>query len=331
MRFRQVPVGQVDWDALDKYDDRTPEQRKPWLEYLVSIGAGQPVVAILEDQGAELGWFTGMRRTMCGVPVLGSPLKGYNTAYMGLNLRPGVSRAAALRALARFALFDQKCLYVELSDIYCDLEAARSAGYEVTTSSGFVSDLTLSEEELFGRMTSACRRCIRKAEKVGVIIEEAEPDGFASEFHAQLTNVFSHQGLKPTYSEERVARLIEHVHPSGDLLLLRARTPEGQSIATGIFYGFGKYSGFWGNGSMRDMLHLRPNQALHWYAMRYWKNRGVRWHHWGGGGAYKQAYGPDALTYCRQFKSAVPGIVKLRKPAIDAYMALRKWRTAMRT
>src|SRR3546814_15089010 len=86
----------------------------------------------------------------------------------------------------------------------------------------------------------------------------------------------------PTYSRERVEKLIEHVHPSGSLLLLRARAPGGESIATGIFAGFGRYSTFWGNGSVTDMLHLRPNQALHWYAMRYWKARGVHLHAWGG-------------------------------------------------
>jgi hypothetical protein len=30
---------------------------------------------------------------------------------------------------------------------------------------------------------------------------------------------------------------------------------------------------------------------MHWYAMRYWKNRGVANHYWGGGGTYKVKYG----------------------------------------
>src|SRR3546814_6513200 len=93
----------------------------------------------------------------------------------------------------------------------------------------------------------------------------------------------------PTYSRERVEKLIEHVHPSGSLLLLRARAPGGESIATGIFAGFGRYSTFWGNGSVTNMLHLRPNQALHWHAMRYWKARGEHLHDWGGTGQDRQS------------------------------------------
>src|SRR3546814_11965359 len=89
-------------------------------------------------------------------------------------------------------------------------------------------------------MAGATRRCIRKAEREGVSIEEASPMGFAAEFHTQLIDVFSRQGLVPTYSQKRVQTLIDHVHPSGSLLLLRARAPTGESIAPGIFAGFGR-------------------------------------------------------------------------------------------
>ena len=51
---------------------------------------------------------------------------------------------------------------------------------------GFEVDLTLDEEKLFSRMSSACRRCIRKAEKEGVHVEEAHDVGFADDYFAQL-------------------------------------------------------------------------------------------------------------------------------------------------
>ena len=54
-------------------------------------------------------------------------------------------------------------------------------------------DLRRPEEEIFGGMTSACRRCIRKAEKVGVTIEEADDLEFADDYYAQLRDVFAKQ------------------------------------------------------------------------------------------------------------------------------------------
>ena len=43
---------------------------------------------------------------------------------------------------------------------------------------------------------------------------------------------------------------------------------------------------FWGNASWRSEQQWRPNEYLHWYALRYWKARGVTLFDWGGGGTY---------------------------------------------
>lgn len=328
MRFRKVPFEDVDWAALDRYADRTHSQRLPWLNYLQSIGAGSPIVAVLEDDhGREIGCFTGMRNRKFGFSAIGAPFPGWNTAYMGLNLAPEVPRIDALRLAARFALREEKCLYLEMSDPACDAETAQAAEFQVAASENYVSDLTRSEEELFNLMSSATRRCIRKSEREGVTVEIADPATFAADYHAQLCEVFARQGLVPTYPRERVEKLIEHVHPSGMLLLLRARAPDGRSIATGIYPGFGQHSIFWGNGSVTEMHHLRPNQALHWFSMRHWKANGVTRYDWGGTAPYKKNYGPETVTCIRQFKSALPILDRIRAPALRSYKAIRKWRS----
>jgi hypothetical protein len=140
-------------------------------------------------------------------------------------------------------------------------------------------------------MESACRRCIRKAEKSGVKIEEAHDLAFADEYYEQLKDVFAKQGLVPTYSVERVRSLVKHLEPSGNVLLIRARDGEGKCIATGIYPGFNKIAEFWGNASFRSHQNLRPNEACHWYALRYWKQRGATLYDWGGEGTYKEKYG----------------------------------------
>jgi len=73
----------------------------------------------------------------------------------------------------------------------------------------------------------------------------------------------------PTYGVDRVRALIRNLHPTGRLLLLRARDPEGKGIATGIYPGMNDVAQFWGNASFRSGQQWRPNETLHWYAMRY--------------------------------------------------------------
>src|SRR5262249_46562641 len=152
-------------------------------------------------------------------------------------------------------------------------------------------DLTKPEHFLFDGMTAACRRCIRKAEKSGVKIEEAHDPGFADEYYQQLLGVFARQKLVPTYNVERVRALIGHLEPVGRVLLLRARDADGKCIATGVFPGFNKVAEFWGNASIRSSQIFRPNELMHWYAMRYWKRRGAEIYDWGGEGKYKEKYG----------------------------------------
>ena len=173
-------------------------------------------------------------------------------------------------------------------------------------------DLTTPEDEIFGRMTSACRRAVRKGEKSGVVVEEASGGDFAEDFYAQLEDVFAKQSLKPTYDLQRVRELIGALEPAGSLLLLRVRSPEGESIATGIYPGYNGYAHFWGGASWREHQGLRPNEAMFWYAIRAWKARGAQVLELGGGGDYKRRYGPRHLTVPLLQTSRVRGLSTAR-------------------
>ncbi|HKM81857.1 MAG TPA: GNAT family N-acetyltransferase, partial [Candidatus Acidoferrum sp.] len=140
-------------------------------------------------------------------------------------------------------------------------------------------------------------------EKSGVTVAEASDEDFAEEYYDQLKDVFGKQGLVPTYDLARVRQLIKHLRPTGRLLLLRARNAEGRCIATNIYVGMNRLSHSWGSASYRKDQGDSPNEALRWYALRYWKSRGMRWHDWGGGGEYKQKYGGTPIAVPWFFKS----------------------------
>ena len=183
----------------------------------------------------------------------------------------GVSRIDALQALRRFAFEELGCVHLEILDRHLTMADIATLDVDVTVEPTFVTPLKQSEEEIFAGMKSACRRCIRKGERNGLVIEEASPEGFAAEYHEQLVDVFAKQKLTPPYTSEYVQTLIDKVHPTGDALLLRAMTQDGERIASAIYFGHRDHSLFWGNGSFREHQIFRPNEALHWYALKYWK------------------------------------------------------------
>jgi hypothetical protein len=199
---------------------------------------------------------------------------------------------------------------MEISDPHFNFEDANSLGFKAEFYGSYRTDLTKSEDELFNSMESACRRCVRKAEKSGVKIEEAHDLAFADEYYEQLKDVFAKQSLVPTYSVERVRSLVRNMVSSGNVLLIRARDAEGKCIATGIYPGFNKIAEFWGNASFRAYQNLRPNEACHWYALRYWKQRGAAIFDWGGEGTYKEKYG------CTPYR--VPWFTKSRYQIVGA-------------
>ncbi|MGH6943351.1 MAG: GNAT family N-acetyltransferase, partial [Geminicoccaceae bacterium] len=246
--------------------------------------------------------------------------------YMGFNLPPDFPRAEALRPLERLAFGELGCLHLEITDRHLAAEDGARLGFAQRTIRSYLSDLAPSEHEIFQTMTSARRRAIRKAEKGGLIVEQASPEGFAEEYYEHLEDVFAKQELRPSYSAQRVESMIEQVHPTGDLLLARVREPGGRSIASGIYAGFGSLSFFWGNGSLREFQILRPNESLHWFALKYWKGRGMRHHDWGGGGAYKGKYGGTPFTLPAFRRSRYRFIQYARDTAERAYYLPRQIR-----
>lgn len=309
----------ADWQALDRFEDRTVFQTREWLQFVAETQNADPIVAELREEGKLLGYFSGLTTTKLGVKILGSSFPGWTTPYIGFNLLPGVSRARALAAVEEMAWDTLKCLHMEVSDPQFMPEDGEELGFTTQFYTSYRTDLRKSEDELFNSMDSACRRCVRKAEKSGVVIEEAHDEAFAGGYYEQLKDVFAKQGLVPTYDLDRVQALVRNMEPTGRVLLVRARDSEGKCIASGIFPGFNKISEFWGNGSFQSSQILRPNEAIHWYAMRYWKGRGAEVHDWGGEGTYKEKYGCEVHRVPWFTKSRYEFISRLRDEAKDLF------------
>jgi len=291
MKCHVIDFESANWSRLDQFADRTVFQTQAWIRFVSESQKATPVLMELREGADVVGYFTGLTFSKFGIKVLGSSFPGWTTPYMGFNLAEGASRADALKALELAAWDTLKCLHLEVSDPYFSPEDGMNLGFTCDSYTSYRTDLTKSEDEIFNQMDSACRRCVRKAEKSDVKIEEAHDLAFADEYYDQLKDVFAKQGLVPTYTVERVRSLIKHLEPTGHLLLVRARDGNGNCIATGIFPGFNQIAEFWGNASFRSSQILRPNELIQWYVMRYWKRRGAQIYDWGGGGTYKEKYG----------------------------------------
>jgi len=335
-KLRLVRLDYEKAPPLSQYSDRTIFQTEEWLKFISITQNAEPVIAVILDGERQVGRFTGLIIKKYGIKILGSPFPGWTTFYMGFNLDKSVSCADALIALKSFAFNDLKCLHVEITDRSINRDNLKEAGYFFDSkriTSGYEIDLTINKDDLFGKMSQTSRWCIRKSIKNGVSIEVANDRSFAYDYYSQLKDVFAKQGLVPTYPIERVKILIDCLNSSGMLLLLRARNSEGVCIATGIFPAMNDTMYFWGGASWRSYQKLYPNEPIQWFAMQYWKEKGIKKYNMGGGGEYKRKYGGYEIYVPWGRKSKYIGLELLRnfakrlflwKPHINGIRLLTK-------
>jgi CelD/BcsL family acetyltransferase involved in cellulose biosynthesis len=296
-------------------------QTSHWLEFLRESQQAEPVVLEILRRDEVVGLFVGAIVRKAGMRILGSPLRGWTTSYMGFACKEKIEIEELLQPLRSYAFTKLHWVHSEVLDRRI---SKPPQGWQSRMLDGFQIDLSLSEPDLFQAMSPACRRCIRKAEKHGLRVEEVwQPEGFATEFYGQLQQVFARQGLTPSYGQRRVEQLISTLHPTGKLLLLRARNADGETVATSIFPGHGGTMYFWGGASLRSGLHNRPNEAMMWYAMRYWKGRGATLFDMGGGGAYKAKYGgaPIAVPWLR---CSLNPLIALLRERVESALRLKQ-------
>lgn len=331
-RFERVRFDAAEWArVLGAAADRIPHQSPAYLCFLAEDQHGEPMIAALKAGDEVLGYFTGLIVRKFGFKILGSPFRGWSTPYMGFNLRPDVARRVAIEALSDYAFKDLGCIHVEVTDSHVSLEDIQGLGFGHEVHATIINDLTLSEETLFNNMNSYRRRDIRRAEKHGVVIEEAHDMAFADEFAAQFKDVFAKQGMVPHFGAARVRALIKHFGPTGGLLLLRARAPGGECIATGVYIGLEPAAFYWAGASWRQHQHLHPNELLQWYAMRHWKARGMKSYNLAGTMDFKRRFGGAESSTLMIFKSKYRFLSRLRSRALPIHWAILRLRRKLKS
>jgi CelD/BcsL family acetyltransferase involved in cellulose biosynthesis len=297
----------VAWDAiLEQWPEAEVFHGSAWLAFLAASQGAEPVVAVVRAGGRPVGYFVGAIVRRFGLRILGSPLKGWGTPCMGFLLDDGVDRPAAATALLPFAFRQLGCVHVELVDRRLTGEQMAGSGYHLETPPTYIVDLRGSEEELFGRMHAKTRQYVRKGVRDGLRAEVAKGPEFADEYYGQLRDVFTRQGLTPSYGIERVRQLVRILQPTGQLLLLRITSPDGRAVATGVSVGRGETAFSWGAASYRADSALHPSQLLWWEAIRYWRARGLARYDLGGAGEYKKSYGGVPTREYRFHRSRYP-------------------------
>jgi lipid II:glycine glycyltransferase (peptidoglycan interpeptide bridge formation enzyme) len=293
------------WDDLiTAYESCELFHRRVWLDYLAVTRGVDLRFWVLRDRGRTVGYFSGAVVKKGPFRILGSPLKGWTTNFMGPVVNRDFDQAAFLRALDELAAREGFAM-LEIENSVLGPTEMNEFGYEGVAQPTYVVELTPDDpDRMWKRIDLKSRQKVRKAKKLGLIVEDASDDPrLADEFYDQFVEVLARKSLFPPYGPDAPRRLIQLLKPHDMLLALQIREPNGSVIASGLFPHDGKTLYFWGGASRLSAWNLSPNDLLQWAAMERGAAKGLRVYNMCGYGYFKSKFGGVLLQPHRWHKS----------------------------
>lgn len=317
------------WDVLiAPYETRQLFHRRAWLDYLVASRPLRMDFWAIRQSSRTLGFFCGGVLRKGPFRILGSPLKGWGTNFMGPVAHRDLDGHAFLRAVDDLASRERLDV-VEMETPFLEDRAFEAYGYESVEQQTYVVDLGPADPaKVWDRIDLKSRQKIRKAERLGASVHEASGADFAAEFYDQFVEVLARKTLSPPYGPECAPMLLERLGRDGMVYALEIKDPDGRSIATGIFPHDEHTVYYWGGASRLSGWKYSPNDLLQWAAMETACVRGIRAYDMCGYGYFKSKFG-GLLQHPRRWHKNYSLTARLARRAYHFYferrIRLRGW------
>jgi hypothetical protein len=73
------------WEQISEYENYHVFQSRTWIDFIAKTQNAAPIVASVKDGDQTLGFFVGLIVQKLGLRILGSPLRGWSTDFMGFT------------------------------------------------------------------------------------------------------------------------------------------------------------------------------------------------------------------------------------------------------
>lgn len=320
----EIEKSKIDLNEYYGFSNKSLFTTMEWLDFIQEDQNGKLFFLRITEDDRLIGYFTGMIVEKFGIKIAGSPFSGWSTVYMGFDVIYGVNRLDLIPCVKNYLFKQKKVDLIEISDRNISVEDAQKAGYCTIAENTLVLNTEKTDEELFKVFKTDCRNFIRQFERRGAIFERVTPsDAFAEEYYEQLKDVFAKQGLVPTYSVDKVKRLLRHLTDGETVLCLHVLNPETkESIASSIFLAYNKTFYFWGGASYRNGQHYRPNEYMLWKAITYWRDKGYTVFNMVGVRDYKRKFGSHEAQYAHITIAKYPILIPMRNLAKKVFFKM---------
>lgn len=329
--FKCIDSEGVDWESVASCYDHKVTKSREWFHFIYRTKRKKPFVVAIYENDIQIGYLMGIKFSFI-FTIVASPFEGYRTAYQGLSFFKPVNveyRLDVIRDLSNFLFKKRICSFFQIYDFDMNiLDEEILNDFELKKGRGYTLDIRRDYQDVFkGFDYKSAKYCINKAKKMGVTVSEiTDVEAFADRYNQMFKDVFAKQGITPTYGKPEVIALIESLMPD-KVLCLEARDTQGTVIGANIYVMDNHFATFWGGASLREYQKLCPNELLMEEGILRLQARGIETLEFGGGGKYKEKYGPEKYERYKLMKGKWGFIFSSKKMARDLFYGIRDLKT----
>lgn len=310
---------------LPRFSARSVFHTRAWVELLTEAFGLRPLVLAAFDGNEPVALWPLLELRKGPLRVLGSPLPGWGTAYMG-PLFSGVDpHAASAAMLARPEV--RRASYIEARVIDPDdrLPLATFGFRLLQRFETYLLTLDPPEPVIWAACESRCRNAVRKAHKNGFVVRAETGVDWIDDFWAMSKEVFGRWQLSPPYDRRFLGLLWSHLAPARVQVL--SSFLGGERAATVVLLHDDQSMYYWGGACFDRFRQLNPNNALLWEGIRLaiqLKLRSVDFISSSGtAGTFKKSFGPRAVTTARHWGRSRTTLEHVLKRIYESYLRQR--------
>lgn len=278
----------LDADTWDQFIAEYPQallfHTSRWLDLLARVYALRWHRLGLYAAGRLVGLLPLQTRWLGPYRLAGAPLMRViaSTPFMGMLAEPKHLPAAlaALEPVLRRWRID----HIELAfpTLLTDLQAITELGYSVEVRETITVPLAERDAaQIWGSLSSPCRRAVRKAQAEGVTVIEVENEDFIPDYYQMCREVYREAGRSPHLSEQFYAEAWAAFSGQRGIKALLAKRAE-ETIAGAIFLLYGGSIYYLSGASRTAGLSSRPNNLIQWQIIQWALAHHYQWYDLGG-------------------------------------------------
>ena len=318
------------WPQASALASKTLFHDPRWLDYLELTGKGRARFLALVAKGAPaVSYHVYLDVRIGPLRVMGSPLPGWTTNYMGPLFAARADQRAIVTAILRHVR-NRGFVYAEFKNQALDPVVMTALGCRQSADVTAVLRLTGNPDDAWRRFKGNARNRVRKAEASGLVCEPTEDRAFVSEYYDMIVRRYAAQGLSFPFGVERLLTLWDCLKPAGRLLTLRV-SHDGETVGGGLFPFDEHAIYYFGGASRAEFNHLCPNELMHWTVIRHACSHGIPQYDLCGTSRFKRKFGAEDVPFISYGYSPIPGLMHVRNALHRLHRTRLHWSHVVRT